>query len=49
MPRISNRTARLEARVSPEVLAIVKSAANLQGVLDPHPVAGLNLHEPGGA
>lgn len=31
MPRISNRTARLEARVSPEVLAIVKSAADLQG------------------
>lgn len=31
MPRISNRTARLEARVSPEGLAIVKSAADLQG------------------
>lgn len=31
MTRNSTRTARLEARISPEVLAIVKRAAELQG------------------
>jgi uncharacterized protein (DUF1778 family) len=31
MPRESTRTSRLEARISPEVLAIVKRAAELQG------------------
>lgn len=31
MPRESIRTARFEARVSPEVLAVVKRAAELQG------------------
>ncbi len=31
MPRASTRTARLEARVSPEVLAVLKRAAELQG------------------
>ena len=31
MPRQSNRTARVEARISPEVLAVVKRAAEIQG------------------
>jgi uncharacterized protein (DUF1778 family) len=31
MPRESTRTARLEARVSPDVLAVLKRAAELQG------------------
>ena len=31
MPRASTRTARLEARVSPDVLAVLKRAAELQG------------------
>ena len=31
MPRESTRRARLEARITPEVLAIVKHAADLQG------------------
>ena len=31
MPRESTRTARLEARVSPEVLTVLKRAAELQG------------------
>ncbi len=31
MPRETNRTARFEARVSPEVLAVVRRAAELQG------------------
>lgn len=31
MPRDSTRTARLEARLTPEVLAVVKRAAELQG------------------
>lgn len=31
MPRESTRTARLEARVSPEVLAVLRRAAELQG------------------
>jgi uncharacterized protein (DUF1778 family) len=31
MPRVSTRTARLEARVSPDVLAVLKRAAELQG------------------
>ncbi|WP_081763335.1 type II toxin-antitoxin system TacA family antitoxin [Imhoffiella purpurea] len=31
MPRESTRTARLEARVSPEVLAVLRHAAELQG------------------
>lgn len=31
MPRTSTRTARLEARVSPEVLAVLKRAADIQG------------------
>lgn len=31
MPRESTRTARLEARVSPEVLTVLRRAAELQG------------------
>lgn len=31
MPREHNRTARLEARIAPEALAVVKRAAELQG------------------
>ena len=31
MPQQPNRTARLEARLSPEALALVKRAAELQG------------------
>ncbi|QSA99216.1 DUF1778 domain-containing protein [Methylococcus sp. EFPC2] len=31
MPRDTTRSARLEARISPDVLAIVKRAAELQG------------------
>ena len=31
MPHESTRTSRLEARIAPEVLAIVKQAAGLQG------------------
>jgi uncharacterized protein (DUF1778 family) len=31
MPRQANRTARLEARIAPEALAVVKRAAELQG------------------
>ncbi len=31
MPRESNRTARIEARIAPEALAVVKRAAELQG------------------
>jgi uncharacterized protein (DUF1778 family) len=31
MPRESNRTARIEARITPEALAVVKRAAELQG------------------
>ena len=31
MPRETNRTARFEARMSPEVLAVVRRAAELQG------------------
>jgi uncharacterized protein (DUF1778 family) len=31
MPRDSTRTARLEARLTPEALAVVKRAAELQG------------------
>ena len=31
MPTESNRTARLEARIAPETLALVKRAAELQG------------------
>jgi uncharacterized protein (DUF1778 family) len=31
MTQESNRTARLEARIAPEVLAVVKRAAELQG------------------
>ena len=31
MPRTSNRSARLEARIAPEALASVKRAAELQG------------------
>lgn len=31
MPRESTRTARLEARVAPDVLAVLKRAAELQG------------------
>ncbi len=31
MPREQNRSARLEARIAPEALAIVKRAAELQG------------------
>jgi uncharacterized protein (DUF1778 family) len=31
MPRDSNRTARFEARISPDALALVKRAAEMQG------------------
>ena len=31
MPRRPNRTARLEARIAPDALAIVKRAAEMQG------------------
>jgi uncharacterized protein (DUF1778 family) len=31
MPRETNRTARFEARLSPDVLALVRRAAELQG------------------
>ena len=31
MPRQSNRTARIEARISPDALAVVKRAAEIQG------------------
>jgi uncharacterized protein (DUF1778 family) len=31
MPRPPNRTARIEARIAPEALAVVKRAAELQG------------------
>ncbi|HME21637.1 MAG TPA: DUF1778 domain-containing protein [Acetobacteraceae bacterium] len=31
MPSEANRTARLEARISPDALAVVKRAAELQG------------------
>ena len=31
MPPSSNRSARLEARIAPEALAIIKRAAELQG------------------
>ncbi len=31
MPQDSNRTARIEARIAPEALAIVKRAAEIQG------------------
>jgi len=31
MPREPNRTTRIEARISPDVLAIVKRAAEIQG------------------
>jgi len=31
MPRRSNRTARVEARISPDTLAAVKRAAEIQG------------------
>jgi uncharacterized protein (DUF1778 family) len=31
MPRQSNRTARVEARISPDALAVVKRAAEIQG------------------
>ncbi|MFL4984134.1 MAG: DUF1778 domain-containing protein [Xanthobacteraceae bacterium] len=31
MPQRSNRTARVEARISPDALAIVKRAAEIQG------------------
>jgi uncharacterized protein (DUF1778 family) len=31
MPRESGRTARIEARISPDTLAVVKRAADLQG------------------
>lgn len=31
MPQEPNRTARLEARIAPEALAVVKRAAELQG------------------
>ena len=31
MPRESTRTARLEARITPDVLAVLKRAAELQG------------------
>lgn len=31
MPRQTNRTARIEARISPEALAVVKRAAEIQG------------------
>jgi uncharacterized protein (DUF1778 family) len=31
MPRETNRTARIEARLAPDVLALVKRAAEIQG------------------
>ena len=31
MPEHTNRTARLEARIAPEVLAVVRRAAEIQG------------------
>jgi len=31
MPRLSNRTARIEARISPDALAVVRRAAEIQG------------------
>ena len=31
MPREHNRTARIEARIAPEALAVVKHAAEIQG------------------
>jgi uncharacterized protein (DUF1778 family) len=31
MPRESSRTARIEARIAPEALAVVKRAAEIQG------------------
>jgi uncharacterized protein (DUF1778 family) len=31
MPRQTNRTARVEARISPDALAVVKRAAEIQG------------------
>jgi uncharacterized protein (DUF1778 family) len=31
MPQRSNRTARVEARISPDALAVVKRAAEIQG------------------
>ena len=31
MPRQSNRTARIEARISPDALAMVRRAAEIQG------------------
>lgn len=31
MPRVSQRSARLEARIAPDALAVVKRAAELQG------------------
>jgi len=31
MPSVSNRTARIEARIAPDALAVVKRAAELQG------------------
>jgi uncharacterized protein (DUF1778 family) len=31
MPRLTARTARLEARISPEMLDVVKRAAEIQG------------------
>lgn len=31
MPRETNRTARIEARIAPDALAIVKQAADLEG------------------
>ena len=31
MPQESNRTARLEARIAPDTLAVVKRAAEIQG------------------
>jgi len=31
MPQLANRTARIEARIAPEALRIVKRAAELQG------------------
>ena len=32
MPQESTRTSRIEARIAPEVLAVVKRAAELQGL-----------------
>lgn len=31
LPQVSNRTARLEARITPDALAVVRRAAELQG------------------